>query len=118
AAPRQVWSNVPMPLKLGHWYDVLVHVIWSPDPAVGRVEWWLDGKRLLSVATPTLYTRPDGSTSTAYPVLGYYRIHADFPARVLSAPVLLGTTAASVCTHVARSVPACPPKAFASRQSG
>ncbi len=112
ASPKRIWSNAQTRLKLGHWYDILVHVVWSPDPAVGRVDWWLDGKRLLSITTPTLYTRPDGSVSSAAAELGYYRLHADYPARVFYDEALLGTIAASVCLGLPRTVPACPATAL------
>src|SRR5579859_302235 len=36
------------PLLYDHWYDMLVHVIWSHQAQRGLVEWWLDGKLVTS----------------------------------------------------------------------
>jgi hypothetical protein len=69
-------------LKRGHWYDSLVHVRWSASPRRGYVEWWLDGRRIVSRAMPTLYWYADadgdqpGATpgpGQAYYMEGYYR---------------------------------------------
>lgn len=46
-----VWRT---PLKRGVWYDFVFRVRWSPDPKVGLVELYLDGKQVLkplSIAT-------------------------------------------------------------------
>jgi hypothetical protein len=94
-APRSVRVNGPR-LRTGHWYDFLVRTVWSPDAATGFVEWWLDGVRLYSRHTPTLYTRPDGTVSIVYWVQDNYRRHADWNATILYDGTRLGPTRSSV----------------------
>jgi Polysaccharide lyase len=69
-------------LQRQHWYDSVVHVRWSADPTKGLVEWWLDGRLILSRATSTLYWYRDDNSATpgatagpgqAYYMEGYYR---------------------------------------------
>jgi hypothetical protein len=69
-------------LRRNHWYDSLVHVKWSADPSKGFVEWWLDGRRIVSRAMPTLYWYADNNRNyagatpgpgQAYYMEGYYR---------------------------------------------
>ena len=76
------WFVGDRALKRDHWYSSLVHVKWSADPDQGLVEWWLDGRRVVSRAAPTLYWYADnnsgrgGSTpgpGQAYYMEGYYR---------------------------------------------
>jgi hypothetical protein len=50
-------------LLIDHWYDMVLHVIWSP--VNGHVQWWVDGTKMLDVATPTEYVRSDGTWSYA-----------------------------------------------------
>lgn len=95
AAPRTIWVSGGR-LRTGHWYDFRVRTIWSPNPKTGLVEWWLDGKRLFSGHTATLYTRPDGSLSTVYFVLNNYRMHADWNASIFFDGARLGPTRPSV----------------------
>jgi hypothetical protein len=94
-APRTVRVNGPR-LQIGHWYNFLVRTVWSPKPASGFVQWWLDGKRLFSRHTPTLYTRPDGSVSTVYFVEANYRRHANWNATIFYDGTRLGPTRSSV----------------------
>lgn len=94
-APRTVRVNGPR-LRTEHWYDFLVRTVWSPDTDSGSVEWWLDGKRLYSRHTPTLYTRPDGTLSIVYWVQDNYRLHADWNATILYDGTRLGPTRSSV----------------------
>jgi hypothetical protein len=65
-----------------HWYDVLVHVVWSTDPHEGLVEWWLDGEPIVSTHLSTLFWYRDNNEALpgdtpgpgqAYFMLGYYR---------------------------------------------
>jgi hypothetical protein len=69
-------------LRRNHWYDSLMHVKWSADPSKGRVEWWLDGRQIVSRAMPTLYWYADNNRNyagatpgpgQAYYIEGYYR---------------------------------------------
>jgi hypothetical protein len=94
-SPRTVRVNGPR-LRTGHWYDFLVRTIWSPDAGTGFVGWWLDGVRLYSRHTPTLYTRPDGTVSTVYWVQDNYRRHASWNATILYDGTRLGPTRSSV----------------------
>ena len=56
-------------LVRGQWQDFILHVKWSPDPAVGFVELWHNGQRVLSrYAHATMYPG-DG----IYLKLGLYR---------------------------------------------
>jgi hypothetical protein len=94
-APRTVRVNGPR-LRTGHWYDFRARTVWSPDPKNGIVEWWLDGKRLFSAHTATLYTRPDGSVSNVRFVEDNYRRHAGWNATIYFDGTRLGPTRASV----------------------
>jgi hypothetical protein len=69
-------------LKRNHWYVVLLHVIWDYRPRHGLVEWWLDGRRVISRRTSTLYWYNDANSDQdgqqpgpgqAYLMAGYYR---------------------------------------------
>lgn len=93
--PRIVWVNGPR-LRTRHWYDFRVRTTWSPNPRTGFVQWWLDGRRIYSGRTPTLYTRPDGTLSTVYFVLNNYRMHANWDATIFFDGVRLGPTQLSV----------------------
>jgi Polysaccharide lyase len=83
-------------LRYNHWYDILFHFVWSPDPKVGLAEWWVDHKPKASVAFPTLYTLPDGSHSYNGFGLYNYRQHAPWTSEVDFDDVALGPDRASV----------------------
>jgi Polysaccharide lyase len=95
ATPRTVWVTGGR-LRTAHWYDFRVRTIWSPDPTIGVVQWWLDGKRIYSRHIATLYRRPDGSLSTVYFLLSNYRMHADWDASILFDGTRLGPTRSSI----------------------
>jgi hypothetical protein len=43
-------------VQANHWYDFVLHVKWSDDPAQGFYEVWLDGKKVVDFTrAPTLY---------------------------------------------------------------
>ena len=51
---RRTWTF--MRILPGRWYDIVFHVKWSPDPKVGFVEVWINGKRVLPLThAATLY---------------------------------------------------------------
>jgi hypothetical protein len=100
-APATIWVNGPR-LRIGHWYDFLAHTVWSPDRKTGIVEWWLDGKKVYSRHVSTLYTRPDGSTSSVYFIADHYRRHADTTTTIRFDGFRLGPTRASVRYRSAR----------------
>lgn len=79
---RTHWFVGDPHLKRGHWYDSLVRVRWSYRRSQGLVEWWLDGRRVMSVRTPTLFWYEDNNSDAegetagpgqAYWMMGYYR---------------------------------------------
>ena len=79
---RVRWFVGDRRLRRAHWYDSLVHVRWSYRPRHGLVEWWLDGRLVMSARMPTLFwyadndSEADGATpgpGQAYWMLGYYR---------------------------------------------
>jgi hypothetical protein len=82
-------------LKYNHWYDVLLHARWSPDPSVGFMEWWLDGKRLFSRHVADLWQRPDGSYDHLSFELNNYRLHANWNSTVYYSKTRIGPTQAS-----------------------
>jgi hypothetical protein len=76
------WFVGDSQLRREHWYDSVTHVRWSADGTRGLVEWWLDGRLIVSRAMSTLYWYRDnngaieGGTSgpgQAYYMEGYYR---------------------------------------------
>ena len=93
---RAVYVYTGRPLRYNHWYAFRAHIRWSPDPTVGLVEWWLDGKRLYSQRAATLWRHPDGSVSMTNFELVNYRVHDDTVSTIFFDDIRLGTTAASV----------------------
>jgi hypothetical protein len=71
--PQMRWVDDPAPLELDHWYQIAVRMKWSPDPAQGYAEWWVDGVRKFAGSFPTLYRRADGSASSVMFDAGHYR---------------------------------------------
>lgn len=59
ASGKIVWTS---PLQREHWNDFVLHVKWSPDPKVGFVELYHDGKVVL----------PKTMVATQYPGQGNY----------------------------------------------
>jgi hypothetical protein len=52
---RKTWALGK--LRFGRWHDFVFHVKWSPDPAKGLVEMWIDGKHVLPPShAATLYS--------------------------------------------------------------
>lgn len=44
-------------LDFGKWYDFVFHVRWSPNPKIGLVELWINGRRIIPPThAATLYT--------------------------------------------------------------
>jgi hypothetical protein len=60
-------------LRYDHWYDIVVHAVLSPQPNVGFVAWWVDGRRVFRRHLSTLFQRPDGSVSSTVFKVGHYR---------------------------------------------
>jgi hypothetical protein len=75
---------VPAQLQLGHWYDIVLHIVWSPSATTGLFEWCLDGTRVASMHRPTLWQRPTARTDRVELELNNYRQHANWnPHRLL-----------------------------------
>jgi hypothetical protein len=58
------------------WIDWILHVNFSPDPAVGFVEVWRDGRLVLPRFAPpggTMYVNPEDSSALSSVKTGYYR---------------------------------------------
>lgn len=84
-------------LKIDHWYDVVLHVYWSPDPTRAHVEWWLDGVKVFDIRNATLYLRSDGTRSYGYSFMfSNYRYWAGYPSSVDFDEAVVGPTATSV----------------------
>jgi len=67
------------PIVRNRWYDFFLWVVWSADPAVGRVRLFLDGREVVpETAVATLY-----SGSQVSPKLGLYRSPASTTTRVI-----------------------------------
>jgi len=91
-------SNVAVgpAIQRDHWYDFVFHVVWSPNPSTGYVQWYLDGQKLMDRHMPTLYQRPDGSLGQNWFGLYNYRIHADWSSSIHFDDVKIGPTRKSV----------------------
>jgi hypothetical protein len=61
------------PLQWNHWYDVLIHLVLTDDPAVGFAEWWVDDVLQYAAHTPTLTKMSDGSVPGVGLEVGLYR---------------------------------------------
>jgi hypothetical protein len=72
--PTYKWVDLPPnSLMRDHWYDILFHINWSPDPNVGHVQWFVDGTKWIDQSFPTLYHNPDGTVDR--PGYGLYDYH-------------------------------------------
>lgn len=58
---NNVTGNV-QPLKFNHEYDFLFEWVLDPDPARGRVRWFVDGNLRADVKIGTMFQKSDGST--------------------------------------------------------
>lgn len=83
-------------LRYDHWYDMLVHVVWSHESSKGLVEWWLDGNLLFSQHTADVWQRPDGTTDHLNFEFSNYRKHSQMESAVFFSQVKIGPTKASV----------------------
>jgi hypothetical protein len=77
SAPFYKDVSVPNGLLYDHWYSLTFHFVWSPDPSVGYVEWFLDGRRVSQEHFATLFTNTDGTHS--YNTFGVYNYHLSAP---------------------------------------
>jgi Polysaccharide lyase len=94
--PQMRWVDDPVPLQFDHWYEIAVRMKWSPDPAVGYAEWWVDGVRKFAGSFPTLYSRNDGTASNVMFDAGHYRGTQSWTDTVYFDGVRVGPTRSSV----------------------
>jgi hypothetical protein len=89
----------PDPLLLGHWYDVVLHFVFSPDPSVGYVQWWVDGVKQVDIHVSTQYQRRNGTLGYGEDIGLYnYRYWANWSSSIDYDELTWGPTAASVGT--------------------
>jgi hypothetical protein len=62
-----VWSG---DLSVGAWHQIAIHVLWSQDPTKGSLDFWLDGKQVVTAFKHK--TRPDGTD--LYFLTGLHRV--------------------------------------------
>jgi hypothetical protein len=62
-----VWSG---DLSVGTWHQIAIHVLWSQDPTKGTLDFWLDGKQVVTAFKHK--TRPDGTD--LYYLTGLHRV--------------------------------------------
>jgi hypothetical protein len=62
-------------LAYDHWYEFLIHFVWSSNPSAGLVEWFSDSQLVASTSFPTLYQNPDGTFDHPGFGLYNYRLH-------------------------------------------
>jgi hypothetical protein len=96
ANPQTQWVDDPTPLQYDHWYDISVRMKWSPNPAIGYAEWWVDGVRKFADSFPTLYSRNDGTASSVMFDAGHYRGTQAWTDTVYFDGVRVGPTRSSV----------------------
>jgi hypothetical protein len=81
----------------GRWHDFVLHVRWSADPAVGFVELWHNGARVVArTSVKTMVTSTADGGTTVYPAFFHIGLlHGNFdhaPQAVLVDRVLEGST--------------------------
>jgi hypothetical protein len=69
-------GGTPIPMQFNHWYETLVRFKWSPNPAVGEVEWWVDGVLRGLAHRATMSERSDSVTPGMSYQAGMYRDNA------------------------------------------
>jgi hypothetical protein len=84
------------PLLWDHWYDVLVHFVYSPDPNVGLYELWVDGRLVFSGRAATIYRSPDGVIRSNRLQVGHYRGTTDWTDTVYVDGVRVGSSRSSL----------------------
>jgi hypothetical protein len=79
-------------LTPGRWHDIVVHVLWSRDPAKGFVEVWFDGEQVVPrAATATLRDE-----NPAFLQVGFMRATSEVLETILFDYVVEGTTLEAV----------------------
>ena len=95
----QLFDLPLQPAVTGQWVDLVVHVVFSPDPAVGYLDAWAGGQQVVDHYMPktgTMYhnpTKPDASGVK----FGYYRNPTiPTPGTIVFDDMRIGTTFGSV----------------------
>ncbi len=83
-------------LRRGVWYDIAYRVKWSPDPAVGRFELYLDGQLKWARNVATMWRLSNGYIGPYNFDQLSYRSHADWNAAIYVDDTRIGRTAAEV----------------------
>lgn len=86
----KVWQG---PLNRGKWTRFVVHVKWSPDPAVGFIEVWRDGQQIVPLShRATMFVYKEKILRN-YLKVGYYRSSAiQFPQWMYAEDVRIGSS--------------------------
>lgn len=71
--PSNRATSPDKPLQFNHEYKIVTRMVFSPDPAIGYCEWWVDGVQQWAGHTPTLNHRADGTLPGASLQAGLYR---------------------------------------------
>lgn len=69
-------GGTPIPMQFNHWYDILTRLKLSPNPAIGEVEWYVDGNLRGLGHRSTMPERSDGFTDGLSYQAGIYRDNA------------------------------------------
>jgi hypothetical protein len=103
-------SGNTIPLVKDHWYDFVVHVVWSQHASTGKLEWWVDNRKVypspsgkdvygnqLPATLPTMWRNPsNGSSASPYFQFGHYRGAAARTDTLYGDSVVAGPTRASL----------------------
>ena len=81
-------------LQYDRWYDFVLHVKWSTDPAVGFVELWVDGQQRVPLTHGQ--TLADVAAASVYWKQGFYRSAFAGPNTVYEDNARRGDTLAAV----------------------
>jgi hypothetical protein len=91
--PSFIYKEAPA-LQFDHWYEFLLHE--KLDPAVGMLEWFLDGVQMYSnLNVPTLFTHADGTISQVNLTVPNYRLHATWNSTFFLGPLCIAADKAS-----------------------
>lgn len=66
----------PIAIQFNHWYRILTYIEFSPDPNVGKIDWYVDGSLRGRGKWPTMPQRSDGVTPGLSWQAGMYRDNA------------------------------------------
>jgi hypothetical protein len=70
--PLDLNAVQPVSLPPDTWADILFHIVWSLDPARGKVEWWVNNMLKYSATRPTLYANSGNQFGQSYNTFGIY----------------------------------------------